>query len=94
MKHGVPHVTILGPILFLLYTHELPIQEQKIILFADDRNILLKAENEKILQHRTNRVINELQLWFYMKTLMTNKYRENNCNAFPYHVKKNSKRTR
>jgi hypothetical protein len=37
---------VLGPILFLLYINDLPfnIKEARIVLFADDTNILVTAE--------------------------------------------------
>jgi hypothetical protein len=74
MKHGVPQGSILEPILFLLYINDLPIniQESKIILFADDTNILVTAENGQVLQQKINMVMNDLHSWFYANGLVIN----------------------
>jgi retron-type reverse transcriptase len=72
IEYGVPQGSILGPVLFSLYINDLPlnIMELKIVLFADDTNILVSEANMNNLQYKLNNVTNELQTWFTLNSLV------------------------
>jgi hypothetical protein len=74
IEHGVPQGSILGPVLFSLYINDLPqkITRTKIVLFADDTNILVSDGNINNLQHKLNNVMTELQTWFTLNNLVVN----------------------
>ena len=90
LEYGVPQGSILGPVLFLLYINDLPlnITGSKIMLFADDTNILVSGENINILQCKIIKVMNELQTWFKLNNLEVNTEK---TLAIPFHTIQNKK---
>ena len=70
MKAGVPQGSVLGPVLYLLFTADIPTPREKhemIATFADDTVLLSSNKDIKIavanLQHLLNSTLNWFQNW-------------------------------
>ena len=74
IKCGVPQGSVLGPLLFIIYTNDLPkvLKRTKCILFADDTTIYLSSNRTETMFQIMNNELQNLTDWFKANKLSLN----------------------
>jgi hypothetical protein len=63
---SAPQELVLGPLLLFLYINDLTVNVKgaKLVIFADDTNLLVTGNDESDLQHKIISIMRELEIWF------------------------------
>ena len=67
----MPEGSALGPLLFLLYINDLPVNvhDAKLVMFPDDISVLISDRDARELQNKIDGVVTEVETWLNGTTL-------------------------
>ena len=74
MTCGIPQASSLGPVLFLIYTNDLPNCSNALTfrIFADDTNVFASASDLKVLEKIVNSELKKVRIWCDINRLSIN----------------------
>lgn len=73
IEAGVPQGSILGPLLYLIYTHDLPTtKDTEIATFADDTAIMASHQNPEMASHLLQIHLNKIEEWLKLWRIKAN----------------------
>jgi len=84
---GVPQGSVIGPILFLVYTNDVTacLKHSKTILFADDTTLFISDRNSRVLYSQMNEDLSVLSDWCNSNSLKIN---VSKCNYMLFNEKR------
>lgn len=70
---GVPQGSILGPLLFILYSNDLPnCIDDHVVLYADDTSIVFSQKSHEDLEAKIQSTMSILERWFVQNNMLLN----------------------